>query len=455
MFDRSMTIHLANRTDMPLLFGDAGASSGPVPTAVPTMVQPGQSMTVSAHNPSGGCDGHFRVAGAGMGFDITYRHPLGAGATTVAMTAAPGYLAIADATTFPGHDAVAAVGLYRGITSGSGWVAPLELLDNPPRDNAQDFVNSVYGPGVRDGAIIHAAYGHPSPDGYVQPADFTGGQLAGLAGLLSTQWLSGTGACPAVDAALLRWLAGYVRTASPAGALTMWVPQMRHVDATSPSVFSLSGYRRFDFVDGQDWDAATVSAFCNLLVAGAHFVAVCADRDLPSGVPVLPLDRSMDASGLPTRHDPGNSHYATLLNVTGTYVQPADGDFAGRGSGLLQAMLVGRTVNDMLASPGSYNNFLQLEGWPAISSRHNADYIAHQRTAWNISTFGASPYSEKRATTVFLAPPGWEPTLYQTTLMMPYVGAYAVAEGVPQSWLDTSLAKVPSTAPPLPARFIG
>ena len=111
-------------------------------------------------------------------------------------------------------------------------------------------------------------------------------------------------------------------------------------------------------------------------------------------------------------------------------------------------------MNNLLAGAGTYNTFIQLEGWQAGGSRHNADYATYQQTLWNISTYGASAYSEKRATSIFLAPAGWTPQVYQTTRMMPYVGAYAQSNGSPQGWLNPSLVTIPADAPALPSRYV-
>ncbi len=58
---------------------------------------------------------------------------------------------------------------------------------------------------------------------------------------------------------------------------------------------------------------------------------------------------------------------------------------------------------------------------------------------------------------MFLAPRrGWTPQVYQTTLMMPYVGAYATGtpnNGAPQPWLDTSVVTIPPNQPVLPDRY--
>lgn len=107
------------------------------------------------------------------------------------------------------------------------------------------------------------------------------------------------------------------------------------------------------------------------------------------------------------------------------------------------AFLFGRT------GASDANTYFQLEGWPAIGltggKRHMADYAVHDSTKWNISTYGASIYSEKRGLTVFLAPPSWDPNKIlvernargsNPTIMVPYVGA-----GTRQGWLDTNLIR--------------
>jgi hypothetical protein len=71
------------------------------------------------------------------------------------------------------------------------------------------------------------------------------------------------------------------------------------------------------------------------------------------------------------------------------------------------------------------NSFFQMEGWRpgknmfgmrkqeyrslalAGGYRHGADFNTHGKTIWNISTYGASPFSEKRGGQVILAPAAW------------------------------------------------
>ncbi|MCQ4438465.1 hypothetical protein NO135_26005, partial [Clostridioides difficile] len=65
------------------------------------------------------------------------------------------------------------------------WGVPLSQLATPPANNCQDFANSMFGSNVRTAAAIQSAYQSTGPLGYVPPADFTGGQLAGFV----AQWV--------------------------------------------------------------------------------------------------------------------------------------------------------------------------------------------------------------------------------------------------------------------------
>ncbi|PCE33065.1 hypothetical protein [Burkholderia ubonensis] len=457
--DRSITINVVNAIpSSTLAFGNAASQSGSVPQATQAQIGTGQSSAVSATNSWGDCTGSFNLAGGDASFAISYVHPFGSQPTTVSVTPSAGYVSGADAATFPGHDSVANLNLYRGVPTATGaWVVPLAQLATPPANNCQDFANSMFGNNVRTAAAIRAAYQGTGPLGYVPPADFTGGQLAGFVAQWVQRWLNGASytVLPDADAQLVDALKQYVSSASNAGPLTMWVPQVAWQAGSDPAIFALTGYRAFPFADAQaNWNADTLSAFLTLLAAGSHLVAISATRDLPAGVTMQAFDSFMGSSGLTTSTDIGNSHYASLVNTTGRYYLSVGSDFAPRNCGLILSFLYGRTVNDMLAGAGTYNTFIQLEGWQAGGSRHNTDYDTYQQTLWNISTYGASAYSEKRATSIFLAPAGWTPQVYQTTRMMPYVGAYAQSNGTPQGWLNTSLVTIPADAPPLPARYV-
>ncbi|WP_431227107.1 hypothetical protein [Burkholderia contaminans] len=457
--DRSITINVVNAIpSTTLAYGNAASRSGSLPQASQTQVATGQSTAVSASNSWGDCTGSFSLAGGDASFAVSYTHPFGSQPTTVSVTPSAGYVSGADAATFPGHDSVANLTLYRGVATANGaWVVPLAQLATPPANNCQDFANSMFGSNVRTAAAIQSAYQSTGPLGYVPPADFTGGQLAGFVAQWVQRWQSGAayGVLPAADAQLVDALKQYVSSASNAGPLTMWVPQIAWQAGSDPAVFALTGYRAFPFVDAQgNWNASTLSAFLTLLAAGSHIVAISATNDLPAGVTMQAFDSFMGASGLTTSTDIGNSHYASVLNTTGRYYLSVGSDFAPANCGLILSFLYGRTVNNLLAGAGAYNTFIQLEGWQAGGSRHNADYATYQQTLWNISTYGASAYSEKRATSIFLAPAGWTPQVYQTTRMMPYVGAYAQSNGSPQGWLNTSLVTIPADAPALPSRYV-
>lgn len=463
---RSMTINLANRVEgESLAFADARASAGSVPSASSAAIGFGQQAAVYAAN-NGSCIGSFSLAGQGASFALSYSHPIGPGDTTVTVVPAAGYVAGADAATFPGHDSVANLNLYRGVKTASGaWVAPLELLSSPPRNNCQDLVNSLFAKPVRSAVVVRAANAPMDAQGLVPGADFSGGQVARLIQPWVAWWVSGgglpdglPGALTRADAALLAALRGYVEKAASTGPMVLWVPQLRWLPGAQPAqpaAYRLEGYRAWHFTDGQGaWQPDAAAVFLALLLQGAHLVAIHADADLPAGASVQAFDDWFAATGLPRRKSIGNSHYAGVVNTTGRYYLEVAQNFAPRDCGLLLAFLYGRTVNSELIGRGSYNTFMQLEGWQAGADRHNADYGIHVDTLWNISTFGASVYSEKRAGSVFLAPPLWQPQVYQTTRMMPYVGAYAVSEGQAQPWLHTELVAIADDEPALPARYL-
>ena len=56
-------------------------------------------------------------------------------------------------------------------------------------------------------------------------------------------------------------------------------------------------------------------------------------------------------------------------------------------------------------------------------ARHNADYQANESLYWNFSTYGASVYSEKRSTPIFLANANFNLAINPATGMPTYTGA--------------------------------
>lgn len=88
------------------------------------------------------------------------------------------------------------------------------------------------------------------------------------------------------------------------------------------------------------------------------------------------------------------------------------------------------------------NTFIQLEGWPGTAEgwygargRHHQDFEVHGETKWNIGTYGGSPFSEKRGTTVFLAPNNWRPDV-RGTIWTAYRGTTTV-----QGWYESALIR--------------
>ncbi len=275
------------------------------------------------------------------------------------------------------------------------------------------------------------------------------------------------------DAALIQFLANFL-VPSPASAATpplvMYVPKITYQNyvssngVTGPS-YLLTGYQAYPFAgtDGRRFNAASVQTFLQLFLGGAHFVNIQADSDFRNLNPKHPpantgrnlytafQNQFPDNNTMAGRHSCiGNSHYTKTVNTGGWYYGNQMGGWAANGCGLLLALLVAATANKQ------YNTFMQLEGWPADGDwwstgsikggkRHGQDYAGYQKSLWNVSTFGATPYSEKRGTTIFLAPPPWVPNIYSDTYMMPYVGAEKR-----QGWLQTALVSVPPGTPKRP-----
>jgi hypothetical protein len=483
---RTINITVTNRTNAALYFKAGPSQEGPACTADKTSVAAGGTITVTAKNSSlfnGGNKGTFTLnsnsAGNGAtNFVVFYTHPQLSGTTYVQLQNSvtdpkgpPSCAANCVGTyyqVYEGDPVNAAANIYLGVgVSGtSGYAVPLDEDPYIKTNNCTDFANSMFGPNMRDGSVITGAFRQSTVP--YHPADFSGGQMPNVMNALENCWKSGSG----TDWPILQFLQNYIAPPKSQNLplIKMWVPVIAYDSTTSSgaSVFNLSGYQAFDLAsysgNSTIWNDPNVRSFLMLLAGGAHFVAISADRDFVNQGIAQNNGRDLYAtfrsSSLPQRGDPVNSHYANLGNVTGQYYLNINEDVAPQNCGLILALLFGRTVNSLSGSAGTYNTFMQLEGWPATGTSkttwHNKDYAAYQQTLWNTATYGACPYSEKRATTVFLAPEGWTPQLYQTTRMMPYVGAYASGKppnGTPQDWLNTSMVEIPGSAPSLPDKY--
>jgi hypothetical protein len=311
--------------------------------------------------------------------------------------------------------------------------------------NIADFVNSLFSPGVRSLATLQSAIssGTLSVE-FSSESDkildcWQAVWLPTQANAVSQQH------CPREDQRLIQYLRDYIGS----NGLAMFVPQLKLAGllAGGPPIYELHGYSRFDFKAGGQWDAGVVRQFLKHFLLGAHFVAIHVPQDLPPGAsPVTNLYYFFKGGPLKdlVRDDPADSHYASLTSLLGTYFPNTVSGQAKNPSPFVCACLVGPTIQG--SDPvRDGNTFLQLEGWqesrigpfPDPHGRHAADYQTYLGTLWNISTYGACAYSEKRASAIFLAPPSWPAKVNPTTYMPPYAGAYTL-----QKWLNTSLVKL-------------
>ena len=326
---------------------------------------------------------------------------------------------------------------------------------NSDYSNISAFVNSLFDADVRKPDVIKTV---------VKEGRFTGSfssQNDKILAVWKAAWQAAQGDqhdaadlkhCPASDANLLKFLGDYI-AGNPTGmlerrGLSLFMPQLRYLDQFSHgrAIYELDGYQRHDFQqDGKGWNYDLVDKFLHLLISAAHFVVIHAARNLPPGVSVAPLYkvfRDDDDLASSERRDPGNSHYASIMNRCGEYYPKIEKGTAPDPSPFILSLLVCPTVSRLCCRPRTYNTFFQLEGWEAIIlhlERHTEDLIIDAaETYWTISTYGFSVYTERRATTIFLAPPSWNPQTSPKTIMAPYVGAETR-----QRWLATDLVRLP------------
>ena len=169
-------------------------------------------------------------------------------------------------------------------------------------------------------------------------------------------------------------------------------------DSTSKGglrVYRIHGYKKYDVLNAEG-----AKEFLELLLAGAHFVVIDSSQD-SSGVESFSSAFMNDpVIGKLKSKNLGNSHYTNTVNTGGYNYLNITKDTAPDPSSFICSFIEAKTAN---IKP---NTFIQLEGWPASilhHDRHGKDYKTHEATKWNIATFGACAYSEKRATAIFLA----------------------------------------------------
>lgn len=305
--------------------------------------------------------------------------------------------------------------------------APATLLPNPAATPVQSFVSLLNPPELQAMLDVWWQIWSRAP-GAAAPA-----------------------AANASDVAFLDLLRDYLANPDGAAAMppySMWVPNVAYDGMNGEQLkLRLLGYAPVALQVAGVWQAAAVRQFLTYLAFGAHFVIIQAASDLPPAPPAPRCFYTVFANALggQSRWARAHSHYSGaggLTNLLAAYAYPGviNSEVTPANCPYLTALLIGRTAWGI---GGDYNTFFQLEGWPTTGitgagGRHGADFAAHNATKWNISTYGASVFSEKRGTTVFLAPPAWNPLPNAVTLMAPYAGAKPAAQG----WLDPNLVRL-------------
>jgi hypothetical protein len=502
---RSIDITVYNALAINLIY-KFFVSSGPAPIASVKTIASNNGVEFKCSSTKEACQGKIGIYdGKTAIYTIHYSASSDKSKTgfSVDVDTDAGYVGGVNSEGSGDHSIVARLTCYQGqITTTGGYAVP---LGSDPMDSYSrwpwifsDFINGMFDPAVRNiaGAIGGVATtisdSWASTAGALPPvyyADLTGNQIPAIVKMWANYWKDGT-PCAKSDQRIIDFLKRFVEyksssTLSGEPAPVLHLPRLSFVrfdgtGSTAPAVFKLHSYDALNFrKPDNSWNRDTIERFLTLLATGAHVVLVRAKSDLGSSSysDVMDLRDLLTDSGLKTRGDPGNSHYTSIVNLTGYYyldieseVMPekvSDGkekDYTG----LIVAFMTAKTVSDLI-NFGDYNTFFQLEGWPAQGvlsggfsggPRHSQDYEVSGDVYWNVSTFAASPYSEKRGTSVFLAPPGWQPVPTQMTMMMPYCGAYAIEltqDGRvvygpgPQGWLQTRLIEIPSDARDVPS----
>ncbi len=279
------------------------------------------------------------------------------------------------------------------------------------------------------------------------------------------------------DVALFTAMANYMQHCR----LFMFEPVIKYVGpsagGTAP-VYRLKGYTQSPLFltdveigapksDDAQGKFGNINAFLKKFATGAHFVVISSPLDYQprqGEEQVEPFWCLFQRASYCRRRDAGvlneysataymHSHYSGVKGLTnaGTgYAYPNTVGGIGGPIGLLTDAFYADSapnpcpfVCSLLVDTTAHsepNSFFQLEGWPGIATRgfgakgrHGQDFAVHQATKWNIATYGASPYSEKRGTTIFLAPGDWKPS--QGVILWPkFQGSTTL-----QSWYDSSL----------------
>jgi hypothetical protein len=486
---RSVSITIYNGTSKSLTCTPGNGSTFPART-----LPPYQGTTYSDTNTSEALEGSINVATSGLNWSLWYKASSNSDNTYYRTDAMTGSLYTYQEEEVSDHAVTVRITLYEGVPAGTGYVLKLATAADIAHQMAiapwvfHDFVENMFADGVRNitDAIVAEvpnissswASQNPRPRPPVFYADMTGGQIPNIVQILANYWMDTTSSCGDSDKGLINFFKkfltyGYTSSLSSTTIPQIYIPRIDSegfypsTDANSKlAILKLDAYDNL-WIQGSGnlWARDVVEIFLTLVVAGAHFVTLRYSGDGIDAKFVDAMDfRKQLTAQLKNRGANGNSHYRddAPFNGTGYYYLDITGETLPEQiedqknsdtksyPGLLISLLTALTNSNPYSN--SYNTFFQLEGWPAHGitdggDRHHADYQASTDTYWNISTFAASPYSEKRATTVFIAPPGWVPVVTQTTRMMPYYGAWGSDENdpEPQPWLQTDLIEIDET----------
>lgn len=339
----------------------------------------------------------------------------------------------------------------------SGSAVPLEWsTDNETFSNITAFVQSMFTTGARDTDAMRAAM--QAGDLFYPFCDLNSREM------ILQCWMDAWAACvenptapvrpsqcPSTDFYLIQFLVSYISNFYQTWGvpLCLCVPDLAYVpgsaDGGAKPKYLNRGYGRLPFMRGEAWcmgaltgggypedpdhDGGAVARFLFLLFHGAHMPVIDADGDTrfssTSSDFRMSFYNQFNGSSLPNvgvRRDPGNSHYAGVLNVTSYYYLSITSTAEPSYEPLLCAFLVGDTA----ASPSNQNSFLQLEGWQAITGDnawHMGDYDASIASYWNFSTYGCCAFAEKRSTACFIAPPDFNLEIDVQTRMPAFGGA--------------------------------
>ncbi len=142
-----------------------------------------------------------------------------------------------------------------------------------------------------------------------------------------------------------------------------------------------------------------VERFLGNLLTGAHFIAPTSVDEAGEVVDLYHAFLQPDLGNY-TRKVPGHSHsgdpqsdrFKLGLGDGLGYPSTVTKETAPATAPVINALLVGKNR--------SGETFLQLESWPSVTfgglrGRHWDGYDVHQQTKWNLSTYGASSFTEK------------------------------------------------------------